>query len=71
MVFCSLHQKSIVDCFDEHHKAEVPTLGIVLPCNHLVDRPTRIFSVIQCACGRQWQIKQDLGNKSWDASEIK
>lgn len=71
--WCTEHQKSMMDCFYEHHQParfEMTTDQIVLPCGHLANRPTRVVTVVVCACSRQWKLSLEASGHAWDAQEM-
>lgn len=73
--WCSIHECHPAHCFFEHQKngvietVEEPMLMIVLPCNHLIARPTTGWSKVECQCGRRWVLTSEAAGKAWDAKE--
>lgn len=42
---------------------------IALPCGHPALKPDRAVAVIDCKCGRKWQLKAEAG-RTWNAQEF-
>lgn len=76
-VSCSEHGMRMMDCFELHHLPTIEEpplpepLRIVLPCCHLVLRPEGKSAIIECGCGKKWQVQLEAAGKAWDAREIR
>lgn len=44
--------------------------GIVLPCGHVIERPTGSVSIVTCHCNARWQLILVEGGRAWNAIPI-